>query len=98
MKPALLLLLVPALALGQAQDKKEEEKKQEPPKPLILRLDQLSPAERSGLVVTEEPKKPGDNLPELGGKPSTAYDNAGVRGSGTESASSPYPVNTQQGR
>ena len=92
-----LLLLAAPLAMAQTEEKKEEEKKQEPARPLILRLDQLSPSERSGLVVTEEPKKQGDSLPELGGKPSSAYDAAGVRGSGTSAPGSPFPADTQPG-
>ena len=98
---ALAFLLVAPLALGQTSgqpaEKKEPEKKQEPPKPLILRIDQLPPSERAKIEVTEDVRKK-DDLPELGGKPSSAYDSAGVRGSGTEGAGSPYPANTQQGR
>ena len=95
---ALAFVLVAPCAVAQTPEKKDEPARaEEQKKPLILRLDQLSPAERSGLVVHEEPKKPGDNLPELGGKSSPAYDAAAVRGSGTSAPGSPYPADTQVG-
>ena len=90
-----LLLLAAPVAMAQTQEKNEE-KKQEPARPLILRIDQLPASERARIEVTEEAKKK-DDLPELGGKPSSAYDTAGVRGSGTSAPGSPYPVDTQPG-
>ncbi len=98
MRLALLMLVVPALAFGQGQDKKEEEKKpQEPARPLILRLDQLPANDRADLTVRETAPPKSDNLPELGGSPSRAYEAAGVRGSGTSAPGSPFPADTQQG-
>jgi hypothetical protein len=94
---ALIALLACGSAYAQNPEKKDEPAKAEEqkPRPLILRIDQLPPSERSGLVVTEEAKKPRDDLPDLGGKPSSAYDAAGVRGSGTSAPGSPYPADTQ---
>ena len=95
---AIALLLASPWALAQAPEKKEEPAKAQEKKPLILRIDQLPASERAGLRVEETGPARTDNLPELGGKSSPAYDAGQVRGSGTEAPNSPYPVNTQQGR
>jgi hypothetical protein len=92
------LLLIALLAAGQtaAQDpEKKEEKKQEPARPLILRIDQLPPEQRTVGVREEPSQKTDGGLPELGGKPSTAYGTSGTRGSGTSAPGSPYPKDTQ---
>jgi len=81
-----------------AQEKKEPEKREEPqqpPRQLILRLDQLPANERADLTVRETAAPRSDELPELGGRPSKAYDAAGVRGSGTSAPGSPYPADNQ---
>jgi hypothetical protein len=99
---AFLLLLLLAAPWAAAQDaaKPQEAAKrdQAPKKPLILRIDQLPPAERSGIAVTEDEQKPKDVLPELGGKPSPAFTKSTTTGSGTEAPGSPYPANTQMNR
>ena len=101
---ALLLLLLAFAAWGQSQEKQEAPKAQEPPqaapqapaRPLILRIDELSPSDRASISVQEAPsQKSRDGLPELGGKPSPAYGSGVVKGSGTSAPGSPYPKDEQ---
>jgi hypothetical protein len=95
---AIALLLFAPWAIAQTPEKKEPPAKAEQPKkPLILRIDQLPASERAGLQVQETAPARTDNLPDLGGKPSSAYDAAGARGSGTSAPGSPYPVDAQPG-
>jgi hypothetical protein len=102
MKAALILLLIAPLA--HAQEKQEPAKPPEqqaapaPARPLILRIDQLPPAERASITPHETmaPKSDG-GLPDLGGKPSTTYDARGTVGSGTAAPGSPFPKDTQTG-
>jgi hypothetical protein len=96
---ALLTLLACGAVAAQTQEKPQESPKpvEQKARPLILRIDQLPPSERS--VGVEEPpaQKAGNGLPELGGKPSPLLTRNPVTGSGTESQGSPYPVDTQVG-
>jgi hypothetical protein len=102
--PFLLLLLAP-WAAAQTQGAKPQEPQQAPAqapattpaRPLILRIDQLPPSERSVGVQEAPPQKAGDGLPELGGKPSPLITRNPVTGSGTGSQGSPYPLDSQVG-
>jgi hypothetical protein len=94
---ALLMLLACGAASAQTPDRQETPKAVEQrPRPLILRIDQLPPSERTVGVEETPVKKPGDGLPDLGGRPSPALGRGAITGSGTEAAGSPFPKDTQQ--
>ncbi len=100
---AFIALLGFGTALAQAPEKQEPAKPAQPPqqqpsRPLNLRFDQLPANDRADLQVRETGPAKNDNLPELGGKPSKAYDAAVVRGSGTSAPGSPFPADTQVGK
>jgi hypothetical protein len=78
---ALLLILLLAAPWAWAQEKQQPAKEQPAPKPqaparpLILRMDELPPSDRTGFTVRETAAdKPQSKLPDLGGPPSSAYD------------------------
>jgi hypothetical protein len=97
MKTLALLMLLACGAVGAQTPEKPETPKpvEQKPRPLILRIDQLPPSERTVGVEEAPMQKAGDGLPELGGKPSSALIRNPVTGSGTSAPGSPYPVDTQ---